>query len=132
MSIGDRVLYLREKRELSQAELARRIGIAAPSLSLIETGKTRALRGNTLDRLCEELRTTPDFLLRGTEGPDGLELARMEAELTYTIRTLSHEARIALMEYARYLLSKQPGAQPARAVAVGTVTPIKRRRRPPQ
>jgi transcriptional regulator with XRE-family HTH domain len=111
-SIGKRVAELRERRGLSAAELARRIEIKQPSIWAIENGTTKSLRGNTLTRLCEELRTTADYLLRGMAGPGGLELAVMEAELTFTIRALSAEKRIALIEYARFLMGQQRPAAP--------------------
>lgn len=129
MSIGARVVYLRELQGLGQAELARRCGIQPPSLWEIEHNVTKSLRGNTLTRLCEELRTTADFLLHGVEEDAGLELAQMEAELTYTIRKLDAKGRIALMEYARYLMTQRPEAAPIRGNARATISPITPTRR---
>lgn len=114
-SIGARVRQLREDREMKSSELARAIGIRQPSLIDIEKGRTKTLRGNTLARLCEELRTTADFLLYGEMAPAGIELALMERELTMALRALTPERRIALIEYARFLLAQPPGAKPAPA-----------------
>ena len=133
--IGERVLLLRESAGLSQAELARRIGIKQPSLHGIETGGTKSLRGNTLIRLSEELRTTAEFLLHGTTSGQGLELASMEAELIFTIRTLAPERRVALMEYARYLMAQQPRREPATGTCqenAPNIQPIRRKRQRPQ
>lgn len=126
-SMGKRVTRLREQFGLKPIELAERIGIKQPSLHAIEHGRTKTLRGNTLARMCEELHTTADFLLHGTIEGQGLELASMEAELIYTIRTLAPERRVALMEYARYLMAQQPDralTKPQEA----NVQPIKRKR----
>lgn len=109
--MGKRITWLREQAKLSPAELARRIGIAQPSLWAIESGKTKTLKAETLQALVVQLRTTSQLILYGEEGVTPLELATMEAELTFTVRTLSPERRIALMEYARYLVAQQPGAQ---------------------
>lgn len=129
-SMGKRVARLREQFGLKPIELAERIGIKQPSLHAIEHGRTKTLRGNTLARLCEELHTTADFLLHGTIEGQGLELASMEAELIYTIRTLAPERRVALMEYARYLMAQEPGrAQTGtRQAAASNIQPIKRKR----
>lgn len=110
--MGDRVRQLRLRHGLKAVDLARAIGIKQPSVFDIESGRTKTLRGNTLARLCEELRTTADFLLYGATGSVGIELATMEAELTYTVRALSPDRRVALIEYARFLMAQEPGKRP--------------------
>lgn len=132
-TIGSRIKHLRQDAGLSGAELARRIGIKAPSLWEIENGETKALRGNTLTALCDELRTTADYLLRGEREEAGLQLAAMEAELTYTIRSLPPEKRVALLEYARFLMGqpRQYEAQDA-VVKRASVRPFRAKKTPGQ
>jgi len=48
---------------MSQIELAERIGIAPMNLSRIKTGRVKAIRLSTLERLCEELQCQPGELL---------------------------------------------------------------------
>lgn len=93
---------------MSGAELARLIGVKGPSMWQIENGVTKSLKAETLSGLCEHLRTTVGFILSGDGEDRGLQLATMEAELMYSIRKLPPEKRIALMEYARFLMGQQP------------------------
>jgi len=133
-SLGQRVTTLREAAGLKPVELAERVGIKQPSLWAIENGKTKGLRGNTLLRLCEELHTTADFLLHGNAGEAGvaLELSTMEAELVFTIRSLAPDRRVALMQYARYLITQEPGREAkngTRQATPGNVESIRRKRK---
>ena len=131
MSMGVRIKTLREAAGLSQAELARRIDISQPSLHAIENNKTRALKASTLVALCRELRTTADYIQTGEDRGGGLLLATMEAELLYTVRSLSHERRMALLEYARFLIKQEPPAsvRPMRDEAASVVRHLPPRRR---
>jgi transcriptional regulator with XRE-family HTH domain len=104
---GQRVAWLRERLGLLPAELARRVGISQPSLWAIENDVTKDLKSSTLMRLCDELVTTKEFIVFGVSGEGGIELATMEAELIHAIRALSGDRRIALVEYARFLMSQQ-------------------------
>lgn len=56
----DRVLL---DRGLSLTELADRVGIALPNLSILKTNKARAVRFSTLSALCRELECQPGELL---------------------------------------------------------------------
>lgn len=56
----DRVL---QERGMSLSELAGRIDITLANLSILKTGKARAIRFSTLDAICRELQCTPGDLL---------------------------------------------------------------------
>ena len=56
----DRVLL---DRGITLTELAERVGIALPNLSILKTGKARAVRFSTLSALCRELDCQPGDLL---------------------------------------------------------------------
>lgn len=43
------------KRKISSGELAARIGITQANLSILKTGKAKAVRFSTLDTICREL-----------------------------------------------------------------------------
>jgi putative transcriptional regulator len=62
----DRVLL---DRDMTLTELAERVGIALPNLSILKTNKARAVRFSTLAALCRELGCQPGDLLeyRGEE-----------------------------------------------------------------
>lgn len=56
----DRVLL---ERRMSLTELAERVGITLANLSILKTGKARAVRFSTLDALCRELDCQPADIL---------------------------------------------------------------------
>lgn len=63
----DRFLY---QRELSLTELSNRIGLTVANLSILKTGKARAIRFSTLEALCRELQCQPGELLEHVPGED--------------------------------------------------------------
>jgi putative transcriptional regulator len=44
-------------------ELAERIGLTQANLSILKTGKAKAIRLSTLDAICRELECTPGDIL---------------------------------------------------------------------
>lgn len=51
------------KRKMRSNELAERIGLTQANLSILKTGKAKAIRLNTLDAICRELDCTPGDIL---------------------------------------------------------------------
>ena len=51
------------KRKMRSNELAERIGLTQANLSILKTGKAKAIRLNTLDAICRELQCTPGDIL---------------------------------------------------------------------
>ncbi len=51
------------KRKMHSNELAERIGLTQANLSILKTGKAKAIRLSTLDAICRELQCTPGDLL---------------------------------------------------------------------
>lgn len=51
------------KRKISLGELADRIGITPANLSILKTGKAKAIRFSTLESICKELDCQPADLL---------------------------------------------------------------------
>ena len=62
----DRVLY---DRRMSLTELADRVGVTIANLSILKTGKARAVRFSTLSALCRELDCQPGDLITYEAGP---------------------------------------------------------------
>ena len=62
----DRVLL---ERRMSLTELADRVGVTIANLSILKTGKARAVRFSTLAALCRELDCQPGDLLIYEPGP---------------------------------------------------------------
>ena len=55
------------RRKISGGELAERVGITPANLSVLKTGKAKAIRFSTLMALCHELRCQPGDLLEFVE-----------------------------------------------------------------
>jgi putative transcriptional regulator len=51
------------KRKVSLSELADRVGITQANLSILKTGKAKAIRFSTLEALCKELNCQPADIL---------------------------------------------------------------------
>ena len=51
------------EREMTLTELAERVGLTLANLSILKTGKARAIRFTTLDAICRELECQPGDLL---------------------------------------------------------------------
>lgn len=52
------------KRKINSKQLAQDIGITPQNLSILKTGKARAIRFSTLDAICRTLDCQPGDLLR--------------------------------------------------------------------
>ena len=63
MSIIVNVDVMMAKRKMSSNELAEKIGITAANLSVLKTGKAKAIRFTTLDSLCKVLECSPGDIL---------------------------------------------------------------------
>ena len=62
----DDVLYA---RRMTLTELSERIGITLANLSILKTGKARAIRFSTLDAICRALGCQPGDLLEYEPSP---------------------------------------------------------------
>ena len=51
------------KRKMSSLELAERIGITPANLSILKTGKAKAIRFSTLEAICQALDCQPGDIL---------------------------------------------------------------------
>lgn len=55
------------KRKMRSNVLAERIGLTQANLSILKTGKAKAIRLNTLNAICRELQCTPGDILEYRE-----------------------------------------------------------------
>ncbi|KGF37410.1 XRE family transcriptional regulator [Prevotella bivia DNF00650] len=51
------------KRKMQSSELAEKIGITPANLSILKTGKAKAIRFSTLEAICEALDCQPGDIL---------------------------------------------------------------------
>ena len=64
MAIAVKLDDLLHDRRMTLTELADRIGLTLANLSILKTGKARAIRFSTLDAICEALACQPGDILR--------------------------------------------------------------------
>ncbi len=69
MPIRIRLDRLLLDRRMSLTELADRVGVTIANLSILKTGKARAVRFSTLAALCRELDCQPGDLVAYEPGP---------------------------------------------------------------
>lgn len=67
MSIIVNVDVMMARRKISSQELAERIGITQANLSILKTGKAKAIRFSTLDAICKALDCQPGDILEYKE-----------------------------------------------------------------
>jgi transcriptional regulator with XRE-family HTH domain len=101
MSLGRRIKESREARGLKQGELARAIGIAQPSLSLLESGRSASPKGATLTELARVLRVSPRWLLTGRQE---MQQDDHSPEIVKIWQSLGKSKRAALLAAARALM----------------------------
>ncbi|THB69768.1 MAG: transcriptional regulator [Desulfovibrio sp.] len=63
MTIQVRLDVMLAKRGMKSNELARLVGISVQNLSILKTGKARAVRFSTLDAICRHLQCAPGDIL---------------------------------------------------------------------
>lgn len=51
------------KRKMSLSELSEKVGITMSNLSVLKTGKAKAIRFSTLEKICETLDCQPGDIL---------------------------------------------------------------------
>ena len=67
----DKMLW---ERHMKLSELSEKIGISMTNLSLLKTGKGRAIRFTTLNKLCKVLDCLPGDILNYKPDPEGIEM----------------------------------------------------------
>lgn len=107
MTIGERIQKKRKEIGMSQAKLARAIGVTRASMSQIESGQTKSPAASTLLLIAATLNASPTWIITG-KGPEELRLIMpAESELVETIRKLTPENMAALSAAAQALLNSQ-------------------------
>lgn len=79
MRIEVRLDVVLARRKMRLTELSERVGIAMTNLSLLKTGKVKAIRFSTLESLCRELECQPGDLLEFTPDGSGAGIRRVES-----------------------------------------------------
>ena len=66
MSITVNIDVMLALRKMTSGELAEKVGISATNLSILKTGKAKAIRFSTLEALCRALDCQPGDILEYT------------------------------------------------------------------
>ena len=61
------------RRKMTSLELSQRIGLTPANLSILKTGKAKAIRFSTLEAICRELKCQPGEILEFVEDGDEVE-----------------------------------------------------------
>ena len=67
MSIEVNLDVMMAKRRVSSGELSEKIGLSQANLSILKTGKARAIRFSTLEAICAALECQPGDILEYVE-----------------------------------------------------------------
>lgn len=68
-TMGDRIRHLRLAKGWTQDQLGHRLDVSRAAVSQWERGESENIKIATYLQLCEELGTTPDYLVFGPDGP---------------------------------------------------------------
>ena len=68
MAIRVKLDDLLHERRMTLTDLADRVGLTLANLSILKTGKAKAIRFSTLEAICRELECQPGDLLAHDEG----------------------------------------------------------------
>ncbi len=71
MAIIVNVDVMMARRKMSSGELAERVGITPANLSVLKTGKAKAIRFTTLEAICQALDCQPGDILDYRADDDG-------------------------------------------------------------
>ncbi len=63
MRVVVKLAAVMSKRRVSLGELSERVGITPANLSILKTGKGKAIRFSTLEAICRELKCQPGDIL---------------------------------------------------------------------
>lgn len=62
------------KRKMSVTELSEKVGITMANISILKNGKAKAIKIETLDKICKALDCQPGDILEFKEDPDGVAM----------------------------------------------------------
>lgn len=71
MAIIVNVDVMMARRKMSSGELAERVGFTPANLSVLKTGKAKAIRFTTLEAICQALDCQPGDILEYRADDDG-------------------------------------------------------------
>lgn len=123
MLIAERIKARMDICELSQAALARKVGVSQQSIGRLVTGE--AMGSRYLHKIAAALRTTPEYLTGETDDPGGEipddALSADEQELIDHFRRLTTRDRAAARQLIRSLADHNDAPTPTPAPTPATL-----------
>lgn len=107
-SIGDRLRWLLEYREMKQTQLAEAIGTTQAAISNIVTNASRKPSAPTLLRMAAVLQASADWIITGDGHPFEISTVgkRAEKDLLAAFRDMDPQAQAALLAAAKAMSTK--------------------------
>ena len=108
-AVGSRLRCLRKERGLTQAELARQIGIQQSDLSRMEKGEYRVSLDNLFKILSAFDLDLADFFggQQAATEQERQPLSRRDMKILHLLRELSPEGRAEVQEFLEFKLRKE-------------------------
>ena len=114
MDFSIRLKELRNEKNISQAELAKTIGLSTGCIGMLETGK-REPTSNTLSLLSDFFGVTTDYLLGREDDFGNVEtnanLSEQEKELLRLFKSLPEVRRRTILDTLRYMADSSINTQ---------------------
>ena len=109
-AIGQRIAEARRRADISQRELARRLGVTQQTIATLER-RTSTPRSATLLKIAEILGVSPNELLGVKDSGNGQGPARGRAQQTFrAVALLPRRQQAKILEVVDALLAKQAAA----------------------
>ena len=111
-NIGGRIQHIRELREMSVSDLAMAIGIKQPSVSDIESGKSKSPSAINLLKICEVLRANPWWVMTGEGTPEQApDIEGEESEWIAVLRALDSPGKRRAILAAAKAMAEEEGPE---------------------
>ena len=108
MTIGERLRWVMERRQVKQVHLAEQIGITQAAISNLVTDSSRKPSAPTLLKICDALECSPHWLITGEGEPHSYQAVTgiQQVELLSLFKRLSEQQKTALLATARAMLAR--------------------------
>ena len=107
-AVGERICALRMERGLSQAQLARRAGVARTTVGELESGQTTLPAADTLLRLADALAADPWVIVEGRTRECPSDTATPLGELFRLFAAMPPIYQDLLLRFAREMTAGMP------------------------
>ena len=108
MDIGERIKMRREELDMSQAELARKVGYTSRSTITRIERDGNGISQDKIVAIAKALKTTPSYLM-GWEDEEVATLTAMQEDAIEKFFNLTEEHQLLISSFMDTLLEKQKG-----------------------